>query len=156
MEGENSGDHTVRDHIYRRRLWKCVRSEAWIIAGQLRGAISAPLGSPTPQQCCHTDVQTDRGSGEDEDGEGAGVQSGAVEWLEQLLVKDLSKPITSVPFISAETGEGLTQTCLHRTDCSLHWVCVYACMRVCFASDIRLRRPAVPWHTPGYYLLLMI
>lgn len=108
--------------MYSRRLFTRVNSEALIIAGQPCTAQFAHTPVSLPQ----TGEQTNKGIGKDENEEGGG---GGVEWLEQLLVKDLSQSITSVPFVAAETGEGVTQTCL-RLPTADFAEDVYACLCV--------------------------
>lgn len=103
----------------------CVKSGSLIFAGHS----SAAAAAATRRRAKRTRVS----EGKRENGAGEGPAEGGVEWLEQLLVKDLSQPITSVPIVSAETGEGVTQTCLRLpTTVRLSTLRVRACVRVLF------------------------
>lgn len=113
---------TPRGHVYCRQVCMCVDRKS---KDNCRRALKRSFQCRSV--CPHPGVVTTATEQAGRRRRGGGLQSWTVEWLEQLLVKALSQPIRSVPFVFAETGEGVTQTCLHRTDCSLQCVCVCVC-----------------------------
>lgn len=154
-KGEHARRPSPRNHIYCRRL-RVYMCQIGIPDNRRTSSVS-----PTLQRRYHTPTSKGkRGERERREWGGGGEESeeeGGVEWLEQLLVKDLSQSITSVPIVSAETGEGVTQTCLRlptavfaQTLC----VCAYilymcVCCQWYYIADL-------PRHTPSHSFLFQI